>query len=261
MKTIFKTAMYSLVLCCINVATQQADAQTTTDTTPAKLIRVAIYDHSTDGPSKGCKNLTAFLTPENGFVATTVTPEDIRTGALANEDLLIMPGGSGSKQAKNLGEDGKQKIREFVAAGKGYMGICAGSYLATNHYKWSLGLINAQVLDTKHWARGTGTVTLNLTELGQNKLAYNQPTCEVYYGQGPLLAPGNSPDMPKYEIMATYASEIAKNGAPQGVMIGTTAIARTQYDKGRVICFSPHPERPDGLNFLIINAARWAARQ
>ncbi len=232
-------------------------AQTTDPS--AKLIKVAIYDHSTKGASSGRKNLEAFLTPENGFITTHVTPESIRAGALDQQDVLIMPGGSGSKQALALGSDGKQMIKNFVAQGKGYVGICAGSYLATNHYSWSLGLINAKVVDTKHWARGTGQVTLDFTDNGKSILQYNQPTSKVYYGQGPLLAPGDSTDAPKFQTLATYATEIAKNGAPSGVMVGTTAIARTYYQQGRVMCFSPHPEKPGGVNDLISKAVYWAA--
>jgi glutamine amidotransferase-like uncharacterized protein len=170
-----------------------------------------------------------------------------------------MPGGSGSKQALALGEDGKQAVKDFVANGKGYIGICAGAYLATNHYSWSLGLINAKVVDSKHWARGTGEVQLNLTTSGQKNLQYDQSTCKVYYGQGPLLAPGDDAKAPAYETLATYGTEIAKKGAPTGVMIGTTAIARTHYKAGRVVCFSPHPEKPGGIASLIQQAVTWAA--
>ena len=250
----------SVLLCClilINWTNQTAYAQTIDSS--SKLIKVAVYDHTSNGISSGRKNLQTFLIPENGFITTHVTPEMIRAGILSKQDVLIMPGGSGSKQALALGNDGKQIVKDFVASGKGYIGICAGSYLATNHYSWSLGLINAKVVDSKHWARGTGNVTLRLTESGKSDLQYNQPTCEVYYGQGPLLAPGDPADGPQYQTLATYASEIAKKGAPSGVMVGTTAIARTHYKEGRVVCFSPHPEKPGGLSNLISQAVYWAA--
>src|SRR5690606_30709410 len=96
-------------------------------------IRVAIYDHS-ETIAKGPKNLMRFLTPEVGFECTRVTPEEIRNGVLKDYDVLIMPGGSASLQSKNLEEKGREVIREFVRNGGGYVGICAGSYLATTHY-------------------------------------------------------------------------------------------------------------------------------
>lgn len=39
-------------------------------------------------------------------------------------------------------------------------------------------------------------------------------------------------------------------------MKGTTAIARGQFGKGRVICFSPHPEVTRGLEHFIQLAIR-----
>ena len=45
-----------------------------------------------------------------------------------------------------------------------------------------------------------------------------------------------------------------------GVMPGKTAIARSEYGKGRVICYSPHPEKPFQPVFhLIENGVRWVA--
>src|SRR4051812_18762966 len=82
-----------------------------------------------------------------------VGAKDIREGVLKEMDVLVQPGGSGSKQAEALQPEGCDAIREFVKGGGGYVGICAGSYLATTDYTWSLGILNAKVVDRKHWAR------------------------------------------------------------------------------------------------------------
>lgn len=223
-----------------------------------QLVSVAIYDHS-DGSAKGPNNLARFLTRENGFACTRVSPQDIRDGVLANFDVLIMPGGSGSKQSEMLEATGRDKIRDFVHGGGGYVGICAGSYLASSHYKWSLGIINARVWDRFHWARGMGKVTLSLSDSGCQLLGSGSPEIEVFYGQGPLLVPNDKPDLPGYQVLATYKTEIAEKGAPAGAMVDTHAIIRSCYGNGHVICFSPHPEEPGGPNFLMIEGVRWAA--
>jgi hypothetical protein len=177
---------------------------------------------------------------------------------LKDFDVLIIPGGSGSKQAEKLEPVGREKIVEFVRKGHGYVGICAGSYLATNDYTWSLGLLNAKVIDRAHWARGTGPVKVTLTPVGKAALGEKADDLDVYYGQGPLLAPGGKPEPAAYEPLATFATEIAKNGAAKGVMPGTTAIARGTFGVGRVICFSPHPEVSGGPNHLIAAGVKWA---
>ncbi len=230
--------------------------------TPRQTIplRVAIYDHST-GTANGPKNLLRILSPAAGFSAKRISPEQIRAGKLTEFDILIMPGGSGSKQSRMLEESGRDLVREFVDNGGGYVGICAGSYLASSHYTWSLDLINSKVWDRAHWARGTGKVTLGMSSRGQAALQHDAATAEVYYGQGPLLVPGNDDKLPSYEVLAVFNSEIATKGAVAESMIDTHAIIRSTFGKGRVICFSPHPETASGPNHLIEAGVRWAGKR
>jgi len=222
-------------------------------------IRVAIYDHSS-GTANGPRNLLRILSKEDGFECTVLHPDQIRQPRLSAFDLIVVPGGSGSLQSEKLGAEGRQAIRQFVNTGGGYLGICAGSYLASSHYSWSLGLINAKIFDRAHWARGTGTVSLQITSDGREALEGTDDRVSVYYGQGPLLLPGDAPDLPAYEPLATYATEIANKGAPAGAMEGTHAIIRAAYGSGRVVCVSPHPETTSGPNWMIRAVASWAAK-
>ena len=223
-----------------------------------KVTRIAVYDHS-DGSASGPNNLMRFLTPENGFECQRVSPAEIRDGRLREFDALVMPGGSGSLQSKKLEERGRDEVQEFVRNGGGYIGICAGSYLASSHYDWSLDLINARVWDRAHWARGQGTVALGITSSGRSVLKTDAAEVDVYYGQGPLLVPDNDPDLPGYEVLARYDSEVSEKGAQPGAMAGTHAIIRSLFGEGRVICFSPHPEKLNGPNGLMMNGVLWAA--
>jgi glutamine amidotransferase-like uncharacterized protein len=226
----------------------------------SRPIRVALYADA--GAAKtGSPKVKASLPKEEGFELKLVSAEEIRNGALDDVDVLIQPGGSGSKQAYALGEEGRKRIKDFVSNGGGYIGICAGSYLASAYYSWSLNLLDARVVDSEHWARGTGEVTINLTPSGRKALETDKEQCVIYYGQGPLLAPAEKADINDYEQLASYETEIAKRGAPTGVMKGTTAIARAEYGKGRVECFSPHPEKTPGLEPFLQAAVRWAAEK
>jgi glutamine amidotransferase-like uncharacterized protein len=220
-------------------------------------LRVAIYDHAKT-PSSGPRNLMTFLTPDQGFHCERIRPQQIREGKLSEFQVLIMPGGSASRQAEMLEDSGRAAIRSFVKEGGSYVGICAGSYLASTNYAWSLRLINARVWDRAHWARGTGTASLRLTRLGQASFAVSEPVVEVYYGQGPLLLPANDPELPRYEVLASYHSEVVQGGAPVGVMQGTHAIIRGTYGRGRVICFSPHPEKETGPRQMITSGVLWS---
>lgn len=261
----FSTASVLMTLLVLVVASPlQADVSETAEakTPPRKLdevfqtdrIRVAIYTHA------GWKSsyYMRFLNKENGFECAMVSPQDIREGVLDHADVIFMPGGLARTQAKNLEEAGREKIREFLRAGGGYFGICAGCYLATNYDEWSLHILNADIVDREHWARGTGHVTISITETGKDTLKFETAETEVFYGNGPLLCPGTDPDVTAYEPLAIYKTEIAKNDSPKGVMPGTAAIARGNYGQGRVLCISPHPEKKEGPYELILEGVRWA---
>ena len=224
----------------------------------ADPIRVAVY--SDVGAGRSRIDLLRALREMEGAYLREVTADEIRQldsadGGLLHEfDVLVQPGGSGSKQGRQLGAAGRDAIRDFVRQGGGLIGICAGAYLASADYDWSLHVLDAKVIDRKHWARGTGRVRIRVSEAGRALLDTESDELEIFYGQGPLLAPAGDAEIEDYEPIATYASEIAKNGAPSGVMVGTTAIAWGEFGDGHVLCFSPHPEKTEGLGRLLHQA-------
>ncbi len=227
---------------------------------PAAPIRVAVF---ADGGARKTKGPAAEAVERvPGFEVRLVTGEDIRAGKLKDFRVLIQPGGSGSGQAKALGQEGRERVKEFVKQGGGYIGICAGAYLASRSYDWSLHILDAEVLDRAHWARGTGDVELKLSPKGKEFFGAKDDVVTVYYGQGPLLAPGKDDAIPDYEPLAAYQTEIhSRGGAQPGVMKGTTAAARATYGAGRVFCFSPHPEKTDSpeARAMFRTALFWAA--
>lgn len=230
------------------------------DSLAKKPIRVAIYADS--GASKqGSPLVQKALPAAEGFEIKTITAKEIRDGALDKVDVLIHPGGSGSAQGKALGEEGRKRVKQFVSNGGGYIGICAGAYLASAEYPWSLGLLDAEVIDNEHWARGNGDVDLKLSMAGRLALECDEKRCSIRYAQGPLLGPAGKNDINDYELLASFDSEIAEKGAPTGVMIGTAAIARGTFGKGRVECFSPHPEKTPGCEKFLQSAVRWVAHK
>src|SRR5438046_98119 len=72
-----------------------------------KPIRVAIYADAgatkTDVPQ-----VQHCLPALQGFAVKTLTADQIRAGDLKNFDVLIHPGGGGSKQAETLGRKGRE---------------------------------------------------------------------------------------------------------------------------------------------------------
>ncbi len=110
------------------------------------------------------------------------SPEDLRSSSnsLSRFDVLIFPGGRAHKQADALGEEGRRAVKEFIRNGGGYVGICAGAFLASAQYEWSLGFVNTRTLHGDRdmpgigirsmAARGPGSVQIELTPEGRSDL-------------------------------------------------------------------------------------------
>ncbi len=225
-----------------------------------KSTRVAVFVGEGARKTKG--PVSEVIETFQGYEVELISAADIRDGKLKNFQILIQPGGSGSGQAKDLGADGRDRVKAFVKGGGGYVGICAGAYLASRSYDWSLHILDAEVIDRAHWARGTGDVELKLTAEGKQMFGVKKDAVTIYYGQGPLLAPGKDAAIPDYEPLAAYETEIhSKGGAQPGVMKGTTAAARGAFGSGRVFCFSPHPEKTnsDDTRAMLKAALVWTA--
>ncbi|VTS08202.1 BPL-N domain-containing protein [Tuwongella immobilis] len=222
-------------------------------------IRIGFF--TVEKEAKTTREFADRLAKHPGFDVTRLTGETIRSGKLAGIDVVIFPGGSGSAQGKALEAEGREIVRDFVRNGGGYIGICAGAYLASADYDWSLAILDAKVIDRTHWARGWGDVDLKTTSAGCSILGLKPNRDRVHYHQGPLLAPAARAEIPDFTPLAIYEGEIAKNGAPKGVMPGTTAMASSEFGKGRVIAISPHPERSPGMEQVIPQAIGWVLRR
>jgi len=221
----------------------------------AKKTKIALYQGPGTG-GKGPGELTRQFNATNAATSLTeVTPEEIRAGALTNFDVVIFAGGSGSQEAKAIGEVGCAEVEKFVGAGGGYIGICAGAYLATAGYPWSLKIINARTLSPK-WKRGGAVLKMELTPAGSEILG-GAKMVDVLYHQGPVVGPANDTNLPPYQPLAYFRTEVASNDTPVGIMINSPAIFAGQFKQGKVICISPHPEQTVGLDYIVSQAVNW----
>lgn len=227
------------------------------DKAPAKPIRVALYD-AEGSTGKGVPRVKELLGKEKDVELVVFKPEDIRAGKLAGFHVVMFTGGSGSKQAEAIGEDGRAKVREFVEAGGGYIGICAGAYLACSGFSWGVKVLDAKTASPK-WRRGEGNVKLELTERGREVFGAPTGQFDVRYVNGPILVPANVELLPDFEPLAFFRTELAKNDTPVGLMVNSPAIVGGNCGKGRVLVSSPHPEQTPGLEHFVPRAVRWVA--
>jgi hypothetical protein len=82
----------------------------------------------------------------------------------------------------------------------------------------------------------------------------------VRYANGPIIKPDVRKDLPEFETLVSFRTELALNDTPVGVMVNAPAMVRASYGLGRVFTSSPHPEQTAGLEPLVEKAVRWVAR-
>lgn len=228
----------------------------------AGRIRVGVFDGN--GGAQTCiwETLEALrIDPE--IDAGTVTSAQIAAGALAGLDVLVIPGGSGSRQYLNLGGQNHERIRRFVAAGGGAIGICAGAYFfsATPGYA-CLAMNGNRAIDIEHDNRGHGVVKFTLTAEGKAmfpELAARAANYMAYY-EGPVFV--DAPDEQAYAVLAVMESDVhEEGGAPTNMTNGKPFFVANEYGRGRVFSSIAHPEATPGMRWMVPRMARWAARK
>lgn len=224
---------------------------------PPRALKVFIYS-GPGAPQGGVDNVVDVLKPFPQVSVTVANPETFATVTPKICDVVVFPGGTGGGQAKGLGEAGLKNVREYVKQGGGYVGICAGAYLACSNFSWGLGILNAGTVSSK-WRRGQAMLDLECTSEAAPVLGEVNGLFKVRYNNGPILKPWNRSDIPAYTVLTVFRSEIAKYGSPEGVQINSPAHAIATFGEGRVFVSSPHPENTPGLEFMIPRGIFWAA--
>jgi|GEM_PF-361654 len=220
-------------------------------------IRAALFDDA-GSAGKGVPSVAKQLGSALGIEVTKLNGAEIAAGRLQDFDVVIFTGGSGSAQAKTIGEQGRAEVREFVRRGGGYVGICAGAYLACSGFDWGVGVLDARTVSNK-WQRGVGDVEMEVTPEGEKVIGLPSAKRAVHYANGPIIQPNERADIPDYEVLAWFRTELAEHGSPIGAMVNSPAIVRAPFGQGRVWVSSPHPEQTAGMETVVVGAVRWVA--
>jgi len=220
-------------------------------------LSFAVYDG--DGAGRPMPFITDIQNGIVGSVGYPMSPEEMAAGALEGFDVVLFPGGMASHQFDALGEEGRAEVIDFVREGGGYVGICAGAYMAASDpYQWGLNLIDARIVDHDHWARGIGPVELELSTEGLEVFGDFPGRRTLHYGQGPIVEPAGRDDLPDYDVLGWYRTGIGVDGADPAVMVDTPAIICAPFGEGRVLASSGHAEWSSGLESFLLRYFEWA---
>jgi glutamine amidotransferase PdxT len=221
------------------------------------VTRVALFDDAGANEAK----VLRVIDNQAEFSVSHVGPKDLRPEVLKQFDVIVFPGGSGSKQGEAIGPGGRDHVRQFVSDGGGVIGICAGAFLCSSHYDWSLQLMNASVFNKmvdipeqgmkSMWFRGPETdVDVEITAAGSKVLGI-EGRQSVRFQNGPILSPGIHPALPAYEALAFFRTENGIYEAQKNTMIGAPAVVFAQFGQGRVLAISPHFESTKGAEAVV----------
>ncbi|OYT12520.1 MAG: biofilm PGA synthesis protein PgaB [Bacteroidetes bacterium 4572_114] len=235
-----------------NHAPEKVSTKSTTN-----KIQVGVFSGS--GASTICimETLEA-LKLDSGICGRRVSPIDIQLGVLDSMDVLIFPGGSGSKEYNGLGQTSASIVQQFAKKqGKGVVGICAGGFLfATTEGYPSLEIIRAKTI-RDHYNRGRGLISIGLSNDGKKifpELA-EFDTLFVQYYDGPIY---EILDSAKINVTAQINSDIATHkNDPKGVTPDKPAFLTTNYGQGKVFVSVGHPESTPGMRWMVPRMARW----
>jgi len=161
----------------------------------------------------------AGLTPVYVNSANSDTSAE-REALFRDAAVWIQPGGTAVEASKAMGKTLKSALKQWIADGGGYVGFCAGAYLATWRIGTSLYLgLGIMPGSTKLYPE-TGHYAMQASR-------WRGTLREMYWEGGPFLH--SLPD--SAEAIATYPN-------------GSISAARAIYGRGRVFVSGQHPEAP-----------------
>ena len=240
---ILMTYLFSTSSTKVAVALNGADVAIYNDSRPGTYL----YDYGVwpDGV-KAIKNMLE----TSGRTCEEISDSDLNYSTQDFSNLykvILFPGGYAAWYNYFINKTGKERIRNFVKNGGGYLGICAGSYFAVDKVEWGgvtyddesgydLDLFpGTGVGDIKKvsdyyagkWIMYTFNFeTENSILSGYKTVPYSE---DIIYLGGPYFSADTGSES-KVTVLATFAD----NGQP--------GIVAFQYGSGKVVLFGPHPE-------------------
>lgn len=229
----------------------------------------ALYNSEKASWQPEVEALRGFLTA-TGHSFEEVDARMLQSGALqaGRHRALLMPGGLVGKLSYELAATGVENIREFIRAGGGYVGICAGAALAACRFEVALEtapnkathsandyvnflypnlleLWPGEARSPYEWApflRGGRVEGVQIS--GHAPLAEGHATrTRMFYLAGPMLPMENwTPD-----LLPTGLEVWGKIEPPHDAKVdprNLAAIVKFQHGLGRVVLFAHHPIIP-----------------
>jgi phosphoribosylformylglycinamidine (FGAM) synthase-like amidotransferase family enzyme len=195
-------------------------------------VRVAVYISAPGTQADGSSAALVSMFRWMNASVDLMNKSQVKTGGLAGCDILVMPGGSTFQYIAELGQDGEQKVKDFVSSGGSYFGVCGGARLACDE---ALVLFNGSyVTPVPDLSTGIFMVELTLNKTsGITGFSEEPDTFSTLFWGSAYFNPHNSVGV---KPVAFY---------PNSSLAAMIALG---YGQGSVFLSSPHPEYEEDSN-------------
>jgi len=204
---------------------------------------------------------TQVLVEALGYSWEFIDADDVNSNDLSQYyKIIFFPGGWAGGFNEYINETGYQNIRDFIADGGAYMGMCAGAFFASDQVFWreNFGLDTPQnvydypldlwpgisdgvILDFQPWNSSTQTGCTDLPgarmvdlQIDQSLMPESDPIVNVLYYGGPVFRPPSG-KWSNEQVIARYEMD-GFSGDEEPAMI------LFPYGNGRVFLSAVHPE-------------------
>jgi glutamine amidotransferase-like uncharacterized protein len=155
-----------------------------------------------------------------------VSADNVTPAVFKNAVMWVQPAGNAISAAGALGTQRMGMIRDFVKQGGGYLGFCAGAFLADSTVDDSgaihgIGLLPFPTADY---------VVNQTTNIDMVWLNWRGAHRHVFFNGGATFEIGSSKRL--VDVIATYSVD------------AKPAVIRMAYGRGRVVLSGAHPEAP-----------------
>jgi glutamine amidotransferase-like uncharacterized protein len=174
---------------------------------------------------EGCSESAALMATLAGLKPVYVSPSETGKAIFNDARVWIQPGGESDDAILAMNPSLKANLKEFVARGGGYVGFCAGAFMATSK-------IANTSLDGLGLIPGVGYPYLPSTDpdVGQMvPMQWGSKVRHLYFEGGPAF---KIPQSTSVQVVGLYPG-------------GDIAAIRALFYRGRVFVIGTHPEAPD----------------
>jgi glutamine amidotransferase-like uncharacterized protein len=214
------------------------------------MTHILIYNDQGVSPESYQETLALFqrVGTEKNWQISTVSAENLNHEAWEETaTLLVIPGGRATPYNKALHPIGNQKIKDFVASGGSYLGICAGGYYGASQIIFEKGNSDYEIITTSALGLYTGIAEGPAYELGVfryqseagartasliSTISDNNAFPTYFNGGCWFHSHQDNKDNNQTTIIARYAD----------IETQPAAIILTRYGKGRVCLTGVHVE-------------------